>query len=216
MLPSEPRLAQRFDVGISTVRAAVRELEEAKVLMRAQGKGTFVLHFDDRESTHRFLNITRDDGTAEPPDRTLLALDRIVAPDDVVEALHLSRAGEGRKVFRLTTLVRLAGSPVYHSNVYLPVRVFPRLRKSLLPDGNRSLYSLYQQHFNVNVTRVIDSLATQPAPPLVSRLCSLKPGTWVLSLRRVAFTYNDAPVEVRHNWIDTSQHCYRIVQGDRS
>ena len=29
MLPSEPRLAERYGVGISTVRAAVRELEQA-------------------------------------------------------------------------------------------------------------------------------------------------------------------------------------------
>ncbi len=214
MLPSEPQLADRYGVGISTIRAAVRELEDAKVLMRAQGKGTFVLHFDERESTHRFLNITRLDGTSLPTDRTMLSLARIAAPDDVAEALRLPRGGDKEQVYKLTTLVRLDGKPVYYSNVYLPAQAFPRLRKAQLPDGNHALYSLYQQHFNVNVTRVVDSLSTVPAPAEAARLCALRPGTWVLKLQRVAFTYSDVPVEARFNWISTAHHCYRIVQGD--
>lgn len=216
MLPSEPRLAERYGVGISTVRAAVRELEEAKVLMRAQGKGTFVLHFDERGSTHRFLNITKLDGTAVPTDRKLLALERIAAPPEVGQALRLARGGARENVFKLTTVVRMGGAPVYFSNVFLPTRIFPRLRKALLPDGGRALYSLYQQNFNVNVTKVIDSLSAVPAPPEAARLCGLRPGVWVLGLRRVAFTYDDLPVEMRTNWISTADHCYRIVQGDHS
>jgi GntR family transcriptional regulator len=215
MLPSESELAERYGVGISTIRAAVRELEEAKVLMRAQGKGTFVLHFDDREKTHRFLNVIKNDGTAEQTDRTLLSLERITAPDDVTKALQLPRSSK-QSVFKLATVVRLGGKPIFHSNVFLPAEIFARLRRTLLPDGNRSLYSLYQQHFNVNVTRVIDSLSSVPAPPEVARTCMLPPGTWVLKLQRVSFTYNDLPVELRINWVNTSNHCYRIQQGDRS
>jgi len=216
MLPSEPQLAERYNVGISTIRAAVRGLEEAKVLMRAQGKGTFVLQFDDRESTHRFLNITKDDGTSEPTDRKMLSLERIAAPVDIAEGLRLPRSGPKKNIFKVTTIVRLGGVPAYYSNVFLPTRLFPRLRKPLLPDGSKALYSLYQQNFNVNVTKVIDSLSTVPAPPEVIRLCRLHPDAWVLKLRRLAFTYNDLPVEMRTNWISTSNHCYRIAQGDRS
>src|SRR4029077_2940113 len=65
MLPSEPRLAERYKVGISTIRAAVRELELANVLVRTQGKGTFVARFEERAGVHRFLNLVRDDGVAE-------------------------------------------------------------------------------------------------------------------------------------------------------
>lgn len=216
MLPSEPQLAKRYGVGISTVRAAVRELEVAKVLMRAQGKGTFVLHFDERESTHRFLNITRADGTAVPTDRKMVALERVAAPADIAEALRLPRRGPKENTFKLTTVVRLEGMPVYYSNVFLPASIFSRLRKALLPDGGKALYSLYQQNFNVNVTKVIDSLSTVPAPAEAARLCGLRAGTCVLRLRRIAFTYNDLPVEVRTNWISTAKHCYRIVQGDHS
>jgi GntR family transcriptional regulator len=214
MLPSEPRLAERYSVGISTVRAAVRELELANVLVRAQGKGTFVARFEEREGVHRFLNLVRDDGVAEAPHRKMLTFERIDAPPRIAEALHLPRSGSGGKVFKLTTLVSFAGKPIYLSNVYLPAALFPRMRKSLLPDGNRSLYSLYQQQFNVNVTKVVDSITVTPAPAIVVKLCDLRSGASALWLNRIAYTYNEVRVELRQNWINTAHHCYRIEQGD--
>ena len=42
VLPSEPRLAARYQVGIATIRAAIGELVAAKFLVRKQGKGTGV------------------------------------------------------------------------------------------------------------------------------------------------------------------------------
>lgn len=213
MLPSEPRLAERYSVGISTIRAALRELEQAHVLVRAQGRGTFVARFDERENTHLFLNVVREDGVSEAPHRRMLSFERIDAPRPIAEALHLPRGNA--KVFHVTTLVTLSGTPVYQSQVFLPVGLFPRLRRSLLPDGNRSLYSLYQQQFNVNVIKVVDSITATPAPAIVAKLCEVPARTPLLWLNRIAYTYNDVRVEVRQNWINTAHHCYRIEQGDR-
>lgn len=214
MLPSERRLAERYDVGISTIRAAIRELELANVLVRAQGKGTFVARFDQREGIHQFLNIVRTDGAMAAPSRKLLSLERIDAPPAIAEALRLPRASDGEKVYKLATLVSLGGQPIFSSYVYLPVSRFPRLRQSHLPDGNRSLYSLYQQYFNVNVTKVVDSITATRASASVAKLCNLRMGDPVLWLSRISYTYNDVPIEVRHNWVNTAQHCYRIEQGE--
>jgi GntR family transcriptional regulator len=214
MLPSEPKLAERFDVGISTIRAALRELEKANMLVRAQGRGTFVAEFDQREAVHRFLNIARRDGRPETPSRKLLAFDRVIAPSAIAEMLQLPRTAEGEKVFRLATLVSLSGVPVYYSNVFLPLAHFGGLRKGDLPDGNRSLYSLYQQRFNINVTKVVDSIGAIPAPQVVAKLCDLQAGDCVLCLNRVAYTYSGEPVEVRQNWVNTANHRYRIEQGN--
>jgi GntR family transcriptional regulator len=213
VLPSEPKLAERFNVGISTIRAALRELEKADVLVRAQGRGTFVTQFDQREGTHRFLNIARNDGMHESPNRRLLTFERIDAPPAIAELLRLPRTRDGEKVFKLTTLVSLAGVPVYSSNVFLPVLQFRGLKRSRLPDGNRSLYSLYQELFNINVTRVVDSITATPAPAAVAKLCNMHAGECSLCLTRVSYTYNGEPVEVRRNWVNVANHCYRIEQG---
>ena len=214
MLPSEPKLAERFKVGISTIRAALRELEKAQVLIRAQGRGTFVAQFDQREGVHRFLNIVRNDGGHEAPSRRLLTFERIDAPPPIAELLGLPRTAGGEKVFKLTTLVSLNDLPVYYSNVFLPALPFRGLKRASLPDGNRSLYSLYQQLFNVNVTRVIDSITATPAPAAVAKLCNTRPGACSLCLTRVSYTYKGEAVEVRRNWVNTVNHCYRIEQGE--
>jgi len=214
MLPSEPKLAERYKVGISTIRAAVRELEFANVLVRAQGKGTFVARFEEREGVHRYFNIVREDGVAEAPHRRMLTFERIDGPPAIAEALHLPRTAAGGKVYKLSTLVSLAGKPIFCSNVFLPATLFPHLRRSQLPDGDKSLYSLFQQQFNVNVTRVVDSITAIPATAMVAKLCDLPRGAPVLWLNRVSFTYNEQRVEVRQNWINTAHHCYRIAQGD--
>jgi GntR family transcriptional regulator len=191
----------------------VRELELANVLVRTQGKGTFVAQFDDRPAAHKFLNITRDDGSDARPHRRLLSFERIDAPEDIAELLRLGRAGESAQVFKLATLVSLSSQPVYFSNVFLPMAFFPRLRRTMLPDGGRSLYSLYQEHFNVHVITVQDSLTAKPAPAFAARQCELPAGAPMLHLRRVAFGYNGTRVEVRRNWINTAHHCYRLEQG---
>ncbi len=56
-LPTESALAERFGVAISTVRAGVGELTAAGVLIRRQGKGTFVARHDPHSQHFRFSNI---------------------------------------------------------------------------------------------------------------------------------------------------------------
>lgn len=213
MLPSEPKLAKRYNVGISTIRAAVRELELLNLLTRAQGKGTFVSLFEERKRSHRFLNIVRQDGTRETTHRRLISLERIEAPDDVADLLQLPHVGRGRQVFKLVTILTFGQANIDYSNIFVPAALFPRLRASLIPDGSESLYSLYQTHFNISVTKVVDSLSAAPASQMVAKLTGVDVGSPVLYLQRLAFGYDGTRVEVRRNWFKTDQHVYRIEQG---
>ena len=55
LMPSEPVLAARYQVGISTIRAALAELAAAGVVVRRQGKGTFVGVHGESRSVYRFF-----------------------------------------------------------------------------------------------------------------------------------------------------------------
>jgi len=60
MIPSEIELASRFGVSPGTVRKAVGALAGANVLVRRQGKGTFVsTHTEEKSSNFRFLHHRR-------------------------------------------------------------------------------------------------------------------------------------------------------------
>ena len=62
-IPSEGELAARFNVSQGTVRKAIDEMASENLLIRRQGKGTFVASHDDPRSFYRFLRLVPDDGT---------------------------------------------------------------------------------------------------------------------------------------------------------
>ena len=56
-IPSEGELAVRFNVSQGTVRKAIDEMAAENMLVRRQGKGTFVATHDDPRSFYRFLRL---------------------------------------------------------------------------------------------------------------------------------------------------------------
>ena len=63
MIPSEMDLAARFEVSQGTVRRAIDELAAEHLLVRRQGKGTFVATHADPRAFFRFLRLIPDDGS---------------------------------------------------------------------------------------------------------------------------------------------------------
>src|SRR5574343_489942 len=61
-IPSEGDLAMRFNVSQGTVRKAIDEMAAENMLVRRQGKGTFVATHSDPRSFYRFLRLVPDDG----------------------------------------------------------------------------------------------------------------------------------------------------------
>ena len=64
-IPSEAALAEEFDCSIGTLRKAVDELAAGNILVRQQGRGTFVAtHSEDRTLFHFFHIARKSDGSA--------------------------------------------------------------------------------------------------------------------------------------------------------
>ena len=57
LIPSESELAERFGVSQGTVRKAIDEMAAENLLIRRQGKGTFVATHADPHSFFRFLRV---------------------------------------------------------------------------------------------------------------------------------------------------------------
>src|SRR6478609_1583004 len=65
-IPSEMDLAARFRVSQGTVRKAIDELAAENLLVRRQGKGTFVATHAEEHVQFRFLRLAPDDGAPDP------------------------------------------------------------------------------------------------------------------------------------------------------
>src|SRR3954467_5477373 len=70
-LPSEPELARRLGVAVFTLRAGIQKLVESGILLRRQGKGTFVALHRTRPARNQFLRIFGNDGNKAEWEREL-------------------------------------------------------------------------------------------------------------------------------------------------
>jgi len=212
-IPVERDLARRYRVGISTVRAAVSELEVAGILSRKQGKGTFVSEHANQGRFYRFFNLVNADGRRETPERKFVSLKRDRATAAEAEVLRLTRYGKDSAVYRHRSTFSLQGKVTGVSDATVPAGLFPRMTRAGVYDENRTLYALYQSNYNVNVTSVSADLTVERAPDDVARLLGLKNGRAVLRIERKAYTYGDVPVELRISWVNTEDCRFHVDQG---
>ena len=86
-IPSETELAARFGVSQGTVRKAIDEMAAENLLVRRQGKGTFVATHAEAQTQYRFLRLTPDAGGPAALQRRLLDCRRMRAPVEVARLL---------------------------------------------------------------------------------------------------------------------------------
>lgn len=207
VLPSEWQLARSFDVAIGTVRRAVDELVAEHILVRRQGRGTFVaLHNADR-FLFQFFHIERGDGLREVPRVELLSFERgrLDEDDDAAAALGL-RASD--PVLCIENRLVLQGRPVIHDRLVLPALLFKGLTEKRFRERPSTIYHLYQTGFGITVTRAHERARAAAADRTAARVLGVAPGTPVMQVRRTALTFGDKPVEFRLSTVNTSQHEY--------
>ena len=194
-IPAEVALAARFGVSQGTVRKAIGALASENLLVRKQGKGTFVAtHTEERTSNFRFLRVRRNDGQAEYPGSRLVDLRRARAGAEIARRLGI-RVGDG--VFVLRRVLDLAGHPAVLDDITLPGTLFAGLTRARYAAYPGSMYGFFEQAFGVRMLRAEERLTAVAADAASAGLLDVERGTPLLAVDRVSFTYGDRPVEVR-------------------
>jgi GntR family transcriptional regulator len=209
-IPPERSLALRFGISLGTLRRAVDELVDANILIRQQGRGTFVArHTRDREVFH-FLRVVPERGPKAYPDVRLIAFRRTQADRAAAAALGLA---PGAPVFRIRNVLWLEAAPVIVDDIVLSAARFAGLTERALRDRSSTIYRFYEEAFGISVVRTRERLRATRADATAARLLDVARGTPLLQIRRVAQSYRDVPVEYRVSRVDTTRHEYRADVG---
>ena len=209
-IPAEPRLARRFGVSIGTLRKAIGELVAENVLLRQQGRGTFVATHRGEGMRFLFFSVIGQDGSQHYPEVRLEDFRRARAGTAVAASLAIPK---NAPVIEFRNSLWLDGGPVGVDDITVPAGTFPRLSLTRLRERDNTIYHLYEHGFDVSVMRIAETLRAVGAPADIAALLGLAPGSPLLLVRRVAFTLNDRPVEFRLSWVNTAQHEYRRDAG---
>ncbi|NCA24080.1 MAG: GntR family transcriptional regulator [Betaproteobacteria bacterium] len=205
MIPSEVELASRFGVSQGTVRKAIDELATDNLLMRRQGRGTFVATHANDTNTTRFLRLRAADGSEESHSSRLIRCAPSVAGPRAAAMLQIA---EGSAVVEIDRLLLFAGEPLIHDHIVLPGEAFSGLDAAAIEAWEGSMYSLFETRFGVRLIRAVEHLTAVPAPGSIAALLTCRPDSPLLAVERVAYTYDDAPMEWRVGHYNTATHHY--------
>jgi GntR family transcriptional regulator len=205
-IPSEMELAAHYKVSQGTVRKAIDELATDNLLVRRQGKGTFVATHAEENTQYRFLRLAPDEGPATGMARHFLDCRRMRAPADVALLLGLKTGDSAVQVRR--TLSR-QGAPVVLDEIWLPAGPFKGLTAERLSNYAGPMYGLFESQFGVRMIRAEEKIRAVAADAQSAELLRVPLGTPLLSVERLAHTYGDKPVELRRGLYNTAAHFYR-------
>lgn len=204
-IPSESELAARFGVSQGTVRKAIDEMAAENLLVRRQGKGTFVASHNDPRSFYRFLRLTPDDGKPRQTRSEPISCRMDVASEAVARVLQLQ---PGDPVVVLERLLNFGGDAVVLDEMFLPADIFGELQLEGLKHQDRSLYSVFESRFGVRMIRAEERLRAVAADARAANLLGVTEGEPLLLVERVTYTYGDRPVEWRRGFYRTENYHY--------
>ena len=213
VIPSEMELATRFRVSQGTVRKAIDELAAENLLVRRQGKGTFVATHAAQHVQFRFLKLVPDSGmpgSEGPAQRDIIEFRRTRATADVARALAL-RTGDA--VLQARRVLSFSGTPTILEDIWLPAAPFKGLSAERLASYNGPTYALFETEFNVRMVRAEEKIRAEPAIEGLEQLLKVPAGTPLLSVERIAYTYDDVPMELRRGYYRTDTHHYHNTLG---
>ena len=205
VIPSEQELAARFSVSQGTVRKAIDEMAADNLLVRKQGKGTYVASHNDPRALFRFLRLVPVDGDLSSPQSIPLDCWRAKAGQEASRMLAIE---PGAPIIIVRRLLKFANKPVVIDEIYLPGEVFQGLTAETLQGWSGSLYSLFESRFGIRMIRAQERIRAVAADRGASEALKVPEGTPLLSVERVTYTYGDKPVEWRRWLYSTVEHFY--------
>ncbi|TDK65519.1 GntR family transcriptional regulator [Sapientia aquatica] len=206
LIPSEVELAVRFKVSQGTVRKAIDELSAENLVVRRQGKGTFVATHHEARAQFRFLRLKPDVGIQQYPNNRFVEVKRIRAPAEIAKLLDIK---VGDSVVYIRRVQSFDGVPTILEDLWLPGAIFKGLTADLLNEYKGPMYALFETEFGTHMIRASEQLRAVAADAVAAELLKIDIGSPLLNVERVSYTYGDKPVEFRRGLYLTLNHHYQ-------
>jgi len=206
LIPSEIELATRFSVSQGTVRKAIGELAHQNLLVRQQGKGTFVASHSEERSKFPYLRITPDRGALDDVAAKLLDCRKVKIDSASGKKLGLAT---GAGAFLITRVMSISGKKAIYEEIRLPATRFKGLSAQTIERHHCMLYSMYETDFDVRILHVEEQVKALAAEHAAAGHLGVPVGIPLLVIERVAYTYADKAVELRRSYCSTREHHYR-------
>jgi GntR family transcriptional regulator len=213
-LEPEPVLAKTLGVSRITLRRALELLEEAQLIVRHHGIGTFVA---TRKVTYPLVGLhsTREIAGAHgfAIEVEIVGLEATKPTEAEQEKLQLSARERVVRFFRVDSL---DGVPIGAAKISLPARLAGKFTEEEF--AAHSTYDLLESRLGLRVGSAQQVLRAAACPRAVAELLRIKTGAPVFLLDRLTFESSGAPLDwgrvfYRHDVIEFSVELNRQSSG---
>ena len=206
VIPPEKKLCEMFGVSIGTLRKAVDELTTSGVLIRRQGKGTFVASHSQDRYLFFFFHLLGQDGHKEYPTVEFQTFGQVKADAYAAQALDIK---VGDALWHVSNRLSLRDEVVSLDEIYLPQKLFPTLSEAKLKVRQTTLYQMYQDEFGLTVMRAAERVRASLATAAQAKRLKVGAGEPLLKIIRIAYTVDEKPIELRYSFVQTENCEYR-------
>lgn len=216
VLPNETTIASGMQVSMGTLRRAVDELVHEHILVRRQGKGTYVALHSPARFMFQFFHVEPhwDFGDheamhlqtpAEYPAIECLSFTTSRASSSQASALRIK---PGDSVMKMENRLLLGQRAVMRDQIYVSSVLFKQLNEKIFVKRPSTIYSLYQTEFGITVLRTLERARAVAADAASAKVLGVSVGWPVMEIHRLALTFGERPVEYRISTLNTQAHDY--------
>ena len=197
-LPSENELCEMFGVSRITIRKAIEALQAENLIIRKQGKGTFVQSRKIGQKLHKFYSFSEELSKLGIKETIKLLVFETIIPDiEIREALKLE---PDETVFWIKRVRYIDAKAYTIENSYIPTKMFPGLTGEMVE--NNGLYKSMRM-YDCFVDRAIETFSAVNISKEDARYLDVHTNDAAIKLTRV--TYSGTSIV---------EYCKSIVRGD--
>ncbi|MCL4514183.1 MAG: GntR family transcriptional regulator [Firmicutes bacterium] len=206
-IPTDQELCERYDVSRITVKQAINALVNEGLVIRRQGKGTFVAKPKLQQDLLKLTSFTEDMWQRGlVPGASLLSKELIPAPSEIAKSLQLK---EGEKVVRIQRLRLADNEPLAVETLYVPYAVCPELLGDDL--GGQSFYGLLENRYGLRLNKAEQFLEGSLATKKEAHLLRIREKDAVLLTERITSLEDGRPVEFAKSVYRGDKYKFHVV-----
>lgn len=207
-IPSENELCDELRVSRITLREALRELVRDGMLVRVQGKGTFVaLSAPKRLSPVKYTGFLEElQERVSKMKVTEVEMGTIPATAEIAATLELD--AREREVTVIKRSRHVDDEPFSFTINYLPTSIGDRIRKRDL--FTVPLLRILQDQLKIPIVRARETIEAAPASPEIAQRLGIPVLHPVLRIKRVMCTTKNRPFELIENYYRADRYHYSV------
>lgn len=211
MIPTEPEIEKKYKVSRMTVRKAIDELVSEDLVVKKQGKGTFVQAPKITEEMGGITSWTEEMRQRGQEAETIgLEIKEISPSKKLMMELQLDK---NEKVISLKRIRTIHGEPIAIMVNYLRSKYIPGFLETGLQ--KESFYEHIESVYGITLDKANELIQAKEASEFEAEALKISPYTSVLHITRVSYLPNDIPFEMVEMTARADRYQYRITLNGR-